>query len=199
MLDSVVSTVSASQHDILKNIAALYTDGTFELDATYSTGKFYQHGVPAPSYKFDIAPQHDDVLQADCRDLPLQAGSIASAVLDLPFIHAAGKASVVGNRFADARSQHSLRALYLGALVEAYRVLRPKGVLVFKCQDIVESGRQIMNHCYVWQMATGLGFTELDLFVLAAGARLVGHNHHVQQHARKFHSYFWVFQKGPRR
>ena len=44
----VITTVSDSQHTILRNIATLYCGGAFEVDATYSTGHFYQHGVPPP-------------------------------------------------------------------------------------------------------------------------------------------------------
>jgi hypothetical protein len=127
------------------------------------------------------------------------SASVASIVFDPPFIHARGEASIIGRRFADQRSQHALRALYHAALAEFYRVLKPKGILVFKCQDIVESGRQVMNHCHIWQMANGLGFLDRDLFILVAKSRIVGHNHGRQQHARKFHSYFWVFEKGARR
>jgi hypothetical protein len=196
----VISTVSDNQHEILRNIAALYTGGTFDVDATYSSGGFYTDPtVPEPTHRFDLIPQHTDVVQADCRNLPLDSASVGSLVFDPPFIHAAGKASTIGNRFADLPYQHNLRALYLGAMVEFYRVLRPKGVLVFKCQDIVESGKQVMNHCLIWEMATRLGFIELDLFILTAGHRIIGHNHGVQQHARKFHSYFWVFEKATRR
>jgi hypothetical protein len=196
----MISTVSDNQHEILGNIATLYNNGAgFDVDATYSTGGFYQHGVAEPTHKFDLVPQRDGVVQADCRNLPLDSASVGSLVFDPPFIHAAGKASTIGNRFADLPYQHNLRALYLGAMVEFYRVLRPKGVLVFKCQDIVESGKQVMNHCLIWEMATRLGFVELDLFILTAGHRIIGHNHGVQQHARKFHSYFWVFEKATRR
>jgi hypothetical protein len=198
-LTQVISTVSGDQHEILKNIATLYCGGEFDLDPTYSKGGFYQNGVPEPRLKFDLEPQTPDTEQADCRDLPLDSASVRSAVFDPPFVHATGAESVMGQRFADQQSQHKLRALYHGGLVELYRVLKPNGVLVFKCQDIIESGKQVMNHCHVWQMATNLGFVDLDLFVLVAKNRLIGHNHHDQQHARKFHSYFCVFQKGTRR
>ncbi len=194
-----IGTVAESQHEILKAIAELHCGGAFDLDPTYSTGGFYRHGVPEPRLKYDLVPKLPDVQQADCRALPLPSASVASVVFDPPFIHAMGEASVIGNRFADQRSQHALRALYLAALVEFYRVLKPRGILVFKCQDIVESGRQVMNHCHIWQMANGLGFVDLDMFILNAPSRIIGHNHHVQQHARKFHSYFLVFEKGPKR
>jgi hypothetical protein len=206
MTDKPISTVSSDQHEILNYIQWLYLDGQrYDCDPTYGAGKFYHKGkwhrdsVPEPVHKFDIAPQSADVQQADCRDLPFTGATLRSIVFDPPFIHAMGKDSIIGQRFADQRSQHTLRAFYLAALVEFYRILKPKGILVFKCQDIVESGKQVFNHCHIWQMATGLGFVEKDLFILVAKSRIIGHNHHEQQHARKHHSYFWVFEKGGRR
>jgi hypothetical protein len=196
---TAIGTVSDDQHAILRDIITLYCPAGFDVDATYSKGQFYQHGVPAPRHKFDLVPQRPDVVQADCRDLPLRSASVASVVFDPPFLHATGKASIIGQRFADGRTQHALRALYLGALVEFYRVLQPGGVLVVKCQDVIESGRAVMNHCHIWQMANGLGFIDLDLFILLKRSSLRGHNWARQQHAHKRHSYFWVFTKGPRR
>jgi hypothetical protein len=196
---SPIITHSYSQSEILLWIAALYTGGSFELDATYSTGGFYREEVPEPKLKFDLRPQVPGVQQADFRALPLDSASVTSAVFDPPFIHAAGQDSIIGRRFADGRSQHALRALYLGGLVEFYRVLKPKGVLVVKTQDIVESGRQVLNHCRVWEMANSLGFLDLDVFILLKRSSLRGHNWERQQHAHKSHSYFLVFEKGPRR
>lgn len=199
MGDKPISTVSDDQHEILRNIMALYSPEGFDLDPTYGSGGFYKNGVPIPALIGDVTPRNPDVAAMDCRNLPFKSATLGSIVFDPPFIHAMGKDSIIGQRFADERSQHSLRALYLAALVEFYRVLKPKGILVFKCQDIVESGKQVMNHCWIWQMATGLGFVEKDLFILVAKSRIIGHNHHEQQHARKLHSYFWVFEKGGRR
>ena len=40
------------------------------------------------------------------------------------------------------------------------------------------------------------GFYPRDMFILLAKNRIIGHNHkNNQSHARKYHSYFWVFEK----
>lgn len=197
---SYIATVSSNQHTILQAILDLYiASGRFDCDPTFSQGQFYRGEILLPHYRFDLQPITPGVEEADCRNLPLESASISSIVFDPPFIHAHGKESEIGKRFSSYPTQHALRAMYLASLVEFYRVLKTKGVLVVKCQDIIESGKQVMNHCILWQMANGLGFVDLDLFILTADNRIVGHNHHAQQHARKHHAYFWVFEKGTRR
>ena len=52
-----------------------------------------------------------------------------------------------------------------------------------------------MMHCHVYNWATRAGFEPLDLFVLLARNRLVANWQRNQKHARKYHSYFWVFRK----
>jgi hypothetical protein len=195
----MIKSVSDNQQEILTWIRDLYCPMGFQVDATYSKGAFYiDRPDLEPFLKFDREPQSDDVCEADCRNLPLEDGSIKSLVFDPPFITFVGKESQIGNRFGgEIRSQLQIRALYMSAMVEFYRVLSIDGVLVFKCQDVQLHG-QVMNHCHVWDMATRLGYSVLDLFILVADVRMVGHNHQVQHCARKFHSYFWVFGRGRR-
>ena len=85
-------------------------------------------------------------------------------------------------------------------LTEAYRVLKPDGILIFKCQDKVSSGKQYMSHVYIMNEAVRIGFYPKDLFVLLAKSRLVADwQKQKQAHARKWHAYFLVFQKSGRR
>ena len=68
--------------------------------------------------------------------------------------------------------------------------------MIFKCQDKVSSGKQYFSHVYVQKEAIKYGFYPLDLFILLAKNRIVADWQKAnQKHARKFHSYFWVFKK----
>ena len=79
---------------------------------------------------------------------------------------------------------------------EAYRILKDDGILIFKCQDKVSSGKQYMSHAFIMDEAVKIGFYPKDLFILLAKNRLVADwQTKNQKNARKFHSYFWVFQK----
>ena len=200
---NVIKSISFSQEEILTWVLRLHVPkGRFDVDAPFSTGGFYRTGaVPLPERRFDLQPRSPEVEQADCRRLPLTGGSLSSLILDLPFLAASGPSlqSAEGNRinrrFGVYPSEAALRGLYKEALGEAFRVLHPGGVLVFKCQDKASGGKQHMAHCQVYNDAVQRGFEPLDLFVLLARSRLIADWQRNQKHARKFHCYFWVFRK----
>lgn len=199
--DSLIKSISYDQNEILQWIIKLYIPaGRFDADATFSTGGFYT-AIPPPSLCFDICPSSPNIIRADCRHLPLEDGSIHSLVLDPPFLATTGKSletdigNIINRRFSVCQSEQDLALLYEDAIREAYRVLADHGILIFKCQDKVSSGKQHMMHCHIYTWAKSIGFEALDLFVLLAKSRLVADWQRNQKHARKFHSYFWVFRK----
>lgn len=122
-------------------------------------------------------------------------------MIDLPFLATSGaslekqEGNIINRRFGVCKNENELVDLYKGALAESWRVLRPGGVLVMKCQDKVSSGKQYMMHCDIYTMAKETGFCPVDLFILLAKNRLIADWQRNQKHARKYHSYFWVFQK----
>lgn len=122
----------------------------------------------------------------------------AGGALDPPFVavHTKQKPTgVIGERFHGFPYMKDLLSWYDLCLEEFYKKLSKKGVLIFKCQDTVSSGKQYFSHVHIINKAESLGFYTKDLFVLNAKNRLIGHNHKNQKHARKFHSYFLVFIK----
>lgn len=197
--DELIKTVESDQIVILQNIMKLFCPEGFECDPTYSKGNFYKGGlIPQPKYKFDLAPQVDGVIQADCRNIPLPIDSINSLIFDPPFVGASikdGKTGIIKDRFGFMRKVTDLWGMYKEALLEFHRVLKPNGVLVFKCQDVVEDHKNFFSHCQIMKDAIQAGFYPKDLFILTAENRIIQHNLKKQEHARKYHSYFWVFIK----
>lgn len=194
------SKIYSAQEDILRSIIELHLRpigcDKFELDATYGNGNFYKFsGIPEPSLKYDLKPRFEHVSVGDSRNLPIPDDSVTSAVFDPPFIHAHGKDSIIGNIFSSYKNQTVLHEMYAESLAEHYRVIEYEGVLVFKCQDIVESGQQVWSHINIYNYAMEIGFKMIDLFILVSGHRIQGHNHGNQKHARKSHTYFLVFKK----
>jgi hypothetical protein len=206
---TVVKSVVSSDEEALLGIMQLHLNGEpFQLDPTYSEGAFYRGKVPAPKLKFDLAPARPDVEQADCRQLPFADASIGSIIFDPPFMwgchgtnNPANKVvrgyscpTTLNNRFTQFASFDELQSLYTGALTEFARILKPKGILVFKCQDYTDS-KTTMTHCRVYNWAEQRDFYAKDLIIRTVSAGRAWNPKLTQRHARKFHSYLFVFEK----
>jgi len=205
---ALVRNISYDQSEIIRNILMLHVPGgKIDCDPTYSTGAFYNGtGIEVPELRFDIKPQAEGVIQADARHLPLEDESISCMMFDPPFLATTGKSltegqgNIINRRFGVFPDEQSLHRFYVEAMVEAHRVLKPQGILIFKCQDKVSSGKQYWSHCFIMNEAVKIGFYPKDLFILLAKNRLVADwQARNQQHARKFCSFFWTFQKSNKR
>lgn len=196
---TVVRSVG-TQEEILRGIVALHVPVGFEADLTFGSGSFWK-SISRPPLCFDIEPLSDGVTQADSRMLPLSPSSISSAVFDPPFLTyvRAGRGGngkmAMARRFSGYWTYAELEDHYQETISEAYRVLRPGGVLVVKCQDIVHNHELRATHAAVIGWAEAEGFRLLDLFVLPATHRMPAPNRKgTQRHARVFHSYFVVLK-----
>ena len=193
-------SVYESQDEVLSAIQRLHCPSGFDLDATYGDGYFWQT-LPRPKLCYDLNPRHRFVRQGDFRGLPLKAGSIGSMVLDPPFLTyiRPENGGIMNGKFSGYWSYDDMMADYAAGIVEAHRVLKSKGVLVFKCQDTVHNHRLQLTHARVWSLAEEQGFRLQDLFILITTNRLpvraAPHGRQVQRHARVHHSYFLVFRK----
>lgn len=205
----VIKSTSYSNNEIINNILELHNDGnSIDCDCCYSKGVFYKDGtVEQPRLKFDISPQTEDTVQADCRNLPLENNSIHCMMFDPPFVIGVGKSLFSDDdsqcktqkRFSGFSNVEELISFYYDSLVELYRVIENNGVLIFKCQDTVSCGTNFFSHIYISEIAQSLGFYLKDLFVLNSKARIISGKVVNQQHARKFHSYFLVFTKNEKK
>ena len=201
----MITTVSYSQNDILKSILALHTNGRIDLDPTYSKGNFYKNGIPEPKYRFDIEPKFPYVGEACATSIPLPDNSVSTIVFDPPFLATTGPSlkkksgNIINKRFGVFPNEKLLHEFYIQSLKEFYRLSEKNGVLIFKCQDKVSSGKQYFSHCFIYEQAREIGWYPKDLFILMAKNRVVADwQRNNQIHARKFHSYFWVFEKRKR-
>lgn len=196
--DQIMKSVSYDQEEIITNIIKLYCPEGIECDVTYSKGVFYKN-IQEPKYKFDLYPQVEGVVEADCRKLPLNDRSVKVIMFDPPFVAASPKGEAEGiitKRFGYYKNiQNEMWSFYWDAMRELNRVLAEDGVLIVKCQDVIDSSKQYMSHCEIMNYAVKLGLYPKDLFILIAKNRIIGKFHKKQQHSRKYHSYFWVFKK----
>lgn len=204
----VLRSIYEDQQDILSAIEALHCPDGFQCDVTYGNGAFYK-GRKQPEYCFDLQPLADHVVKADSRMLPLAPDTLDNMVFDPPFLcyvsngrenaASSGKKAVMSSRFGGYWRYDELEAHYKGTFKEAARVLRPKGVLVVKCQDIIHNHKMHSTHTNSILWAEQEGFRIKDIFILLAKSRMplkaAAHGRQKQQHARIFHSYFLVFEK----
>lgn len=203
----MIKSVSYDEQEIIQWILQLHCKTQIELDPTYSKGNFYKGNFDQPIYKFDLYPQVDGVIEANAENLPLENESINTIMFDPPFLATKGKSLIIDNgsnkinkRFGVYPTEKELHQFYLNALSEFYRILKNNGILIFKCQDKVSSGKQYFSHKFIMDEAEKIGYYCKDMFILLAKNRLVAEwQLKNQKNARKFHSYFLVFEKSNKR
>lgn len=197
----VISSIGYNEQEMIKDILYLHSENKYiDCDPTYSVGNFYKFGLQKPKYKFDKFPQLAEVSMATSDNLPLENESIYTIMFDPPFV-IGGKtypkskkgSCIIQKRFTQFESFDELKQMYSNSLKEFSRVLKKDGIIIFKCQDSVASAKNHFTHCWVMNEAIRFGFYPKDLFVLLARNRL--NDGRKQQHARKYHSYYWVFKK----
>jgi hypothetical protein len=198
-----IRSVYESNYEAIKSIMELYKIDRFDLDCTYSKGNFWKN-LPGPIHKSDLYPVHESIIEASSENLPFGDKSMKSIMYDPPFV-IAGKtfkdnkegSSIIAKRFWGYSTYDELKNNYFNSLKELYRICDNGGVVVMKCQDTVSGGKNHFSHVMVMNMAQEIGFYPRDLFILLAKMRInsFGTKWTKQEHARKYHSYYWVFEK----
>lgn len=200
----VVSIVNGNNADLIVEVARLYIrDGAEVADVTWGRGAFW---TKANNGRFkvrgsDIA-EHiatDGIIQADFRSLPYSDASFDVVVLDPPYVHNPGKHQT-DSRYNNANTTSGMyhadiRTMYREGMAEAMRVLRPGGLVFVKGKDEIESGKQCWSQTELLLDAQAIGLYGKDSFVLVPTSRTSMRRWDTQKHARKVHSFLWVFEK----
>lgn len=188
-------SVFENEQDLLKALIDLHLGGKdIELDPMYFKGAFYKDGVNRPKHTSDLQPRELFVEQADARNLSYEASTFNNMILDPLFlfgVHGKVKEYYTSSTMGVYKDFAELAGSYKQFLVEACRILKPRGVLIFKCQDYTDS-KTTMTHALVYNWATELGFYAKDLAILVKPNKVYNGNT-TQRHLRKIHTYFWVF------
>jgi len=192
-----LSSIVGKNEDLIPHAMNIYAkEGDAVADVTFGMGNFWKK-VDTSIYKFFPS---DIKTGIDFRNLPYKNNSINALILDPPYMH--GSPTPIKEEYDKTYLNNKkggwgadyVYQLYFDGIKEAYRVLAKKGILMVKCQDQVESGKNCFDHIVIYNQAIELGFTADDLFILTRiGIPMMRHKY--QKHARKNHSYLWVFRK----
>lgn len=200
----IFSAYQATNSTVFPKVLELYVPtGSKVADVTFGKGVFWKQ---VPSSEYAVLPT-DIQTGIDCRDLPYKDGDIDCVVFDPPYMHTPGGTAHQNhqnfeNYYRNNGSENNSKKyheavldLYFKGSKEAFRVLKPNGVLIVKCQDEVCANRQRLTHVEIVNELATYGFIVEDLFVILRNNRPGVSRLLRQVHARKNHSYFLVFRK----
>lgn len=210
----VFSAYTGDNSEVFPHVLRLHVpSGAKVADVTYGKGVFWKK-IPDDEYELLAS---DIKTGIDCRNLPYRDAEIDCVVLDPPYMEGFYRDddSFAGNGTHSSFRDHysngdrprklvnkwhdAVLEFYIGAAIEAKRVLKPNGILIVKCQDEVSAGVQRMTHVEIIMNLTRLGFYAKDIFVLVRRNKPGVTRVLKQLHARKNHSYFLVLQMGATR
>jgi hypothetical protein len=196
--DAAATITRGTNADLIAEVAKLYARPHHKIaDLTYGKGVFWRQTPHLDVTGSDLVTVPERPY--DFRRLPYDTASFDIAVLDPPYIHSPGQHQT-DSRYQNAATTKGLdhdgiMQLYRDGMVEAKRIVRLGGQVWVKCKDQVASGVQRWDHIQLYLMAEALGLYARDLFVLEPTAQTSDARWEVQHHARKRHSYLWVFER----
>jgi len=211
--DTVIRNINFDESEIIRNILDLYANGaeTFDADFTASKLNFYKkrkgwkHHIPVPEHLYDVEPLEDGIEKiVPFEKIPAEDLAFDSICIDLPFVITPKTAksmqedgpNITAKRFGGWYPANEGYYNMYWWLKEAYRTLKPEGIVAYKMQNTVSGSVQIPYIPFSIAAAQRLGFYYVDEFILEAKFRLISAGKiKKQQHARKYTSSWLVFIK----
>ena len=197
-----IKTVYFDQHKILSSIIKLYLTDNIEVDLTYGNGSFYKKGIPQPENRFDL----DDTLKnltkvCSSTNTELNENTIRSVIFDPPFLtwirknRTGNNNMIMARRFAGYLKLDELKQHYTSTIEEVARIMKHKGIFIFKCQDIIHNHKLFSTHIEIVKWGEK-HFRLKDLFIQVAKHRLpMSNKKGTQKHARTYHCYWLVLER----
>jgi hypothetical protein len=163
----VKSAVRGLNADLIAQVARLYlSPGMVVADVTYGQGQFWRK---VDTGALDFRPS-DLSTGTDFRHLPYDDDTIDTLVLDPPYLSGPTSGSALkgyntGYKINESfihlgvTSNEDVIELYRQGMIEAHRVVKPKGQVWVKCQDTISGGKQRWNHITIYEAARSSGGT----------------------------------------
>jgi SAM-dependent methyltransferase len=202
----IPSVWRGSDAELLERMLDFYPASTpmSILDATVNRGRFWK-GSTRQVVGMDINPGVGPHIAADNCKMPFQDEAFDAIVYDPPHVPNQGKdrtkdfnarfGLVVKSLKGDG---YNLNRLYKPFCGEAYRVLRPQGILFCKIADYVHDHRYQWAHIEFTQTAIAAGFCACDCIVKVRDFPIVDPKWKTAHHARRHHCFWIVLRKSTR-
>ncbi len=171
------------------------------LDATVNGGRFWR-GSSRPVIGIDIEPSHRPTIVADNAAMPFRSGAFEVVVYDPPHIPNQGKdrQKDFNRRFglvlrSSKQNDYTFTHTFPPFVKEAYRILRPEGLLFAKITDYVHHHRYQWAHIELINAASAAGFFPCDCIVKVRKGPIIDPKWKIAHHTRRQHCYWLVFRK----
>ena len=171
------------------------------LDATINGGRFWR-GSNRPIIGMDVEAKHRPNLVGDNSCMPFQKHAFDVVVYDPPHIPNQGKdkSKDFNIRFglvlrSAKENGYSFAHTYPPFLREAYRVLKPEGILFCKISDYIHDHRYQWAHVDLIQAAREAGFFPCDCIIKIRKGPIIDPKWKTAHHSRRQHCYWLVFRK----
>jgi len=171
------------------------------LDATINGGRFWR-GSQRPVVGLDIDVRHRPHVVANHMRLPFKDCCFDVVVYDPPHIpnHGQDHAKDFTTRFglvlrSPKACGYTFTWMYAPFLSEAYRVLRPEGILLCKITDYIHHHRYQWAHVELIQASIPVGFCPCDCIIKVRKGPIIDPKWKQAHHSRRQHSYWIVFRK----
>ena len=171
------------------------------LDATVNHGRFWR-GSKRRVIGLDVEARYKPSIVGDNMRMPFRDASVDVIVYDPPHVPNQGrdKQKDFTARFglgmkSLVENGHNFSHLYKAFVGEAYRVLKPKGVLFCKVADYVHNHRLQWAHVELAKFAAEAGFCPCDCIVKIRKGPIVDPKWKTAHHARRHHCYWLIFRK----
>jgi hypothetical protein len=171
------------------------------LDATINKGRFWT-GSEYPVIGMDINPRYKPSVVGDNMLMPFKSDSLDIVVYDPPHIPNQGKDNQKDfqDRFglvlkSPKENGYNFNHLYGPFTLEAYRVLKPEGILFCKITDYIHHHRYQWAHIEVITSAREAGFKACDCIIKVRKGPITDPRWKKAHHCRKHHCYWLIFRK----
>lgn len=167
-MSAITSVQEGTNGELIATAQALYPMNGLTLDMTPGTKQ---------GFWSKFAPNNLVFLKAgsDFRSTSLQHGAFDDVVFDPPYVAPGGRSTSTIGEMNDRFGMQDTESTPFGqwntqivpGVWEAHRLLKPNGLLWFKCCDYVSSGKVHWFTKHALPMLDQVGFTLVDEFILA--------------------------------